>query len=448
MSKRYLEIDSTYRNRNQYPNPFDFTVLIEQSGTKGPIHAYDPISKASPSKIWIPNSLTLTGGSVYTSVLNTLQEIIITFPQTSNVDIENDYYNGHPITVSGQNTKILEWSFLSSNPSGNVYFIVKVFPFFTTLPSGGVTFQPSTDYSIGSVFIPKGVIEKDYYNGLIVYNENRLQWRYILNYGGDNKIAGLDMNSGALTGWNLADKLSLRITHPRTNLITTGAAVPSGYNNLTSFFVTSSGNLYVGDFVRHIVNTDSNSYRVTKIESNGLLITVSKPMIVAATGTLEVLHFTSDNAVPFSYNGSMVSQQEMVCYEIELINIVLPNKLLVTGGYISKNQHVYVELQNVSSSSAGTQSIIYSNNPNSKRMLFRAVIDDNPTKERSPFITIDGDGMVQTVKFKPNDNFKFGVYLPSGEIVKTEEIDSSSPTPSDALLQVSALFSIRRMIKN
>ena len=78
----------------------------------------------------------------------------------------------------------------------------------------------------------------------------------------------------------------------------------------------------------------------------------------------EILQFTRDNAVPFCYSGSLVSQQEMVCYEIELINLVLPNKTLTSGGRTAFYPYVYVELQNVSGASAGTKCVIYSNNPN------------------------------------------------------------------------------------
>ena len=78
-------------------------------------------------------------------------------------------------------------------------------------------------------------------------------------------------------------------------------------------------------------------------------------------------------------------------------------------------------------------------------MLFRAAIDDIPAPVISPFVKIDGDGMVQTVKFKPNDNFKFGVYLPNGEPLQTVELDSFSPDYPDPLLQVSAMFSLKRL---
>ena len=118
---------------------------------------------------------------------------------------------------------------------------------------------------------------------------------------------------------------------------------------------------------------------------------------------------------------------------------------MVSGGRSAFYPYFYVELQNVSGTGAGLKNIIYSNNPHATKMLFRAAIDDIPNPLISPFIKIDGDGMVQTVKFKPNDSFKFGVYLPNGSQFQTVDDDLYSPAPSDPLVQISAVFSMKRL---
>ena len=46
--KKYLELNSAYRNRNLFPNPGKFQVNISQSGTKSQQDALDPISYAYP----------------------------------------------------------------------------------------------------------------------------------------------------------------------------------------------------------------------------------------------------------------------------------------------------------------------------------------------------------------------------------------------------------------
>lgn len=476
-NRRYLEIDSTYRNRKQYPNPSNFTVLIAQSGTRDAAHAYDPVSLAAPQKRWVPTELILSMGTVDTPAnapLNTPGEFVICIPISNNAIKDTGYYVGAPIqivTPAGETVQITSWKYLSSNAT-NDCFTVTVTPAFSQIPTGNVTFLPNTtDLANGSVFIPDGFVADHYYVGRILYNETQTNWRPIISYDGTTKLVGLNLSpqfGGPVTpGWTLGDTFTIRKAPPQFTGVFPNPVpfvFPPSLNQQTSFYIPANTHVNVGDFIRFTsgAHVDTNC-RVTKYIAIGTIVidpTVDPPTLntlplvttdcilnsVPANGDMfEILQFTRDNAVPFCYSGSLVSQQEMVCYEIELINLVLPNKTLTSGGRTAFYPYVYVELQNVSGASAGTKCVIYSNNPNSTRMLFRAVIDDIPTPVISPFVKIDGDGMVQTVKFKPNDNFKFGVYLPNGEPLQTVELDSFSPDSPDPLLQVSAMFSLKRL---
>ena len=162
---------------------------------------------------------------------------------------------------------------------------------------------------------------------------------------------------------------------------------------------------------------------------------------------LQLLTFNRDNEYPLNYTGSTVSQNQMVCYEIELISLILPNLPLdnTIGGLIAFYPYLYVELSNATAPSGGTPGIIYSNNPNARRALFRVAIDDTPTPVISKFIKVDGDGAVQTVKFKPNDNLRLHVYLQNGTLFETQTKDTTPPSFPDPFVQISAEFSIRRL---
>ena len=161
--------------------------------------------------------------------------------------------------------------------------------------------------------------------------------------------------------------------------------------------------------------------------------------------TYEIYNFTKDNCVPFNYTGSVVSQQEQVCYQVDLLNLILPNVLLALnpGSRITFYPYVYVELINVGTGS--NRNIIYSNNPNATKMLFRCPINDVPNPVFSSFVKIDGDGMSQTIKFKPNDNFFFAVYLGNGNVFETLLKDNFSPLPPKGFLQISASFAFKRL---
>jgi len=213
----------------------------------------------------------------------------------------------------------------------------------------------------------------------------------------------------------------------------------SGIRLITNYSVTTKTATVTPDFA------------VAPINGQAFTITsgVVSPSFTGSllTNDVCILPFTADNLVPFVYTGSLVSQQEMVCYEMELLNLVLPNQTLSVGAgsRTSFYQYVYVELSNVSGASAGNKNIIYSNNPNATRMVFRAAIDDVPNPIISSFIKIDGDGMVQTLKFKPNDNLKFSVHLSNGEVFDTIVDEFYSPSAPNPLIQVSACFSLKRV---
>jgi hypothetical protein len=57
---RYIEVDSSYRNRLEWPNPAEFEMLISQTGRKDRNNAVDPVSTASIQKRWTSNAFNTT----------------------------------------------------------------------------------------------------------------------------------------------------------------------------------------------------------------------------------------------------------------------------------------------------------------------------------------------------------------------------------------------------
>ena len=162
---------------------------------------------------------------------------------------------------------------------------------------------------------------------------------------------------------------------------------------------------------------------------------------------LEFLQYSGDNLHPLNFTGTRVSQNQMCCFEVKLISITLPNLPLDNsiGGLIAFYPFLYVELSNVNAPSRGNRGIIYSNNPNANKATFRLNVDDTNTPLRSKFIKLDGDGTVQTIKFKPNDDLYFRVYLGNGTLFETAIKDNSPPLPPNFFVQISAQFQIRKL---
>lgn len=167
--------------------------------------------------------------------------------------------------------------------------------------------------------------------------------------------------------------------------------------------------------------------------------------VMSQIDTINITCFNRDNYTPLSYNGSMVSINESVCYEVSLISLTLPNESLLTGSRISFYPYVYVEFSNATAPSGASKELIYSNNPNSNNALFIAPISQMVQPLISTFINVSSGGMSQIVKFKPNDNLRFSVYLPDGTLFKTLENDFLSPYEPSGRVQIDALFSIRRL---
>lgn len=456
MNRRYLEIDSTYRNRQCYKLPSDFEVLISQTGDKNRITALDPVSLSAPLELWVPSDFEVALASVQANPANTAEKFLVNAPLDT-FERTLDYYVGQPITIGSNNTLISSWEFSSSGPPfpgpppppTKDYFWVTVNPVLQNIPGAiAVDFKTSTNLKIGIIYIPDSVRARAFYTECIIWNDTKQEGVTIDTYDGTTHTAGVD---ATVTGtWDLTDTLILRKNTP---LFIGDSKLDGGTVTQVTLppQASSVDDFYTGSFIRITSDPANNNpnfiSRIVAYDGATKIANLGNALSVTAKvdDIFEILMFSYDNFSPFNYTGSTVSQQEMVCYEIELVNLVLPNIELVTGGKIAFYPYVYVELQNVSGAGAGIKNVIYSNNPNATRRLFRAAIDDISNPLLAPFIKIDGDGMIQTVKFKPNDNLKFGVYLPNGENFETVVQDSVSPAIPNPLVQVSALFSLKRL---
>jgi hypothetical protein len=267
--------------------------------------------------------------------------------------------------------------------------------------------------------------------------EERKIQKYVYGYGSIQSVAGTTVNLGS-AATNLSEvyegmfitNLSAAVSPPPSFPYPTATIV--SYNPITKVAVLSSP-IFTAIGEQWLIRT--------------CVVTPSFSIAPCVGNLYEIEQFTRDNFNPFVYTGSLVSSQEAVCYEVELLNLILPNFLLSSsrGGRAIFYPYLYVELQQISSSTTTNRNIIYSNNPNSYRMLFRAVVDDTPMPIISPFIKIDGDGMVHTIKFKPNDSFLFAVYHSNGELFKVALQDKFSPSATNPLAQISACFSFKRV---
>ena len=542
---RYLEFDSTYRDRNQYPNPSNFLIEISQTGQKTKEQAVDPISLASPILFWNTSfdekvasfSVNITGINFTNSLSDSNIFLILgtqnTFRKTNNYYIGCVLQLTDSVTTTRIFTRITSYKLISSDGGGDVAQITVVNSLPTGFPSTsavtGTIQNPSEDTStnlIPRVFISSGVSSDNFYVNYMIYNINTGEWKKIIEYNGITNMATLDSNTS--TNWadvniNLAIRKNVIAnrgtlvevgTNPTVLQLQNSVSSQSGIYNKSyirivtplpvapnfsinqpcysqecqiskyvggnGYFTAYSGNTFTlsdgssidnfyqdcfitnnttGPTTKRIVSYDGNTKSGTVDSPWGVgnvgdswsirscFMTNSFTSLLTTSDIYELEIYTRDNCTPFSYNGTLVSSQEMVCYEVELINLILPNTTLKSsrGGRAIFYPYLYVELQQVSSTGGGIKGIINSNNPNAYKMLFRAVVDDSTQPASSPFIKIDSDSMTHTIKFKPNDSFIFAVYLPGGDLFETVQQDFYSPKETNPLVQISACFSFKKL---
>lgn len=237
-------------------------------------------------------------------------------------------------------------------------------------------------------------------------------------------------DSFIITEWNETTKTGKLNLASLTSGVITGTIVqpnPSAYYKIQSYNPTTRTGTITSQFSYQTVSGKENVYAISSQD------------------TFEILQFKTDNYHPLDYAESMVHQQQVHCYEISLISLTIPNVPLKsgTGGHIAFYPFVYVEFRSITQ---GTNAYNFtSNNPViQKNIMFKAPMVYNYHPSEAAFITLDGHGMVQQLKFKPNDSFNFAVYLPNGELFLTED-DYMSPSEPNPLLQISACFKVTRL---
>lgn len=161
--------------------------------------------------------------------------------------------------------------------------------------------------------------------------------------------------------------------------------------------------------------------------------------------TINITDFDHDSYSPLDYIGTTVSLNDTVCYEVSLESLTLPNLLLKTGSKISFYPFVYVELSNATSPNTASNELIYSNNPNSNKAIFVVPVGLRVNPNAGTFLTLYSD-MKQYIKFKPNDNLVFSVYLPDGSPFSTFIQDTYPPYEPDSRIQIEAVFEITRKL--
>lgn len=450
----YLDIYSTYRNRNIWPNPAEFEVLVSISGRKSAMNADDPVALASPSVAWTSSFFDATalnadkvqGAITDVGFGNATSNQIITFTSGGGaLQQATNYYRGatwRSVTNPIQYAKVMSYKYLGSD-RGQVTLDNAV------VVLAGDTFNISdptdlTDTSNPLFFVPMSANDASAYVGFLLYNETLNQFRTIDSF--DNSTGILTVATAPVVGWLPTHNYSIRKQPPV--LVSLAAAGSTSTQVVFGAGASIVDNLYNGWFVRtpktvydnNPVPPQGEQRRIIAYDGATLTATIS-PAFTASTlnSTVELLQFSYDNMYPFPFRATL--QQEIPTYSIRLNRLILPNRVLKVhgGGKTAFHNYVYVELASIDNPN---NSIIFSNNPNAVRALFTASITNIDNIDQPDYIIMDGDDITQTVRFRLDTNFKFRVSMPNGETFETMLNDNLSPLEPNPKVQIRALFQL------
>lgn len=450
---KYMEIDSSYRNRNLFPNPSQFDIMNTQNGNNFNLEtSVDPISLSMPFVSYIPDDIQqLNAGGFQITFAVSLTSKVVTFSTAQNPSKIANYYSGlsmDVLTNLGNNAGpilIKEWLYINTVDNTDCFRITFT-PALTHVSVGEDTavvyFNVSTNFDMGHVFIPNGSLNFGEYVGYYIYNETQNEHSVIISYDGDFALASIEPKPD----WVLTDTISVRKSLPfsfgnfQTGSTTTSVVLSATSNPNTGYYkgyflrITQAGILY--NFVCNIMQYTGSPNYIAYL--NCVL-----PTAPISGYTYEILPYYRDNFIPLFYSGTQIQQE--VCYEIQCIHLILPNVNVETGGIIQSYPYFLMEFQNFSTSNSGMIVSMYSNNPKTKRKLFKIPVTDSSPPYINSFVKLDKCYMSQTIKLNPSDNIKFGIYLPDGRPLVFSTKDTSSPVLPNPSLQVSALFSLKRI---
>lgn len=412
-------IDSSYRDRNLYPNPCCFNVTVNVP-SRNFANSADPVSLEYPVGTYTGSTLDASTPAVLsisgTVTATSVGVVECTFPGVTLFDTE-DYYAG-----------------LALNGSFRIDGYRRV------VPSTGSFQVPRNAPALGAAVTLSWPTTSAPWDGtaavrFFVPAKRREPYSYIVNET-RRSSAPIDGNEQAFVlftppaglGWTQFDVYSFCDSPPRAWSVTT-AATPPGSTSLPLAPVSVPQECFVrvGSYSGRLVSPS----------------TVFPPVGPAGipAGTLAVFAaFAYDNAQSIQYSGT--PDQDARTWVAGLSALRIPNARLAGSMLPSLLDYpnLYVEF---GEAHTAPRDCISSNNPNTGSAVFRVVPDD-ASRHSDAFITYVVSA-TKNVRFSPTAReFRLRVFTPDGSTVRFHSLDSRSPAPPLRSLQISVSFNMTR----
>lgn len=386
---KYLDIDSTYRNRTDYPDPNSFIVRnSNNSNVSGknlvvvnlPVYSF-PFSQLYVSFNYTPLSFQTPGNDN------------LTLDTRETTSVQN-FYAGYFIESIAPGI---------NNPSVIDYSNVE----YTTISSYNANTQVATFTSPLSTNVING--------GNYVIRKNKPI--YLGNIVGPATQTNSYILSESLSG------TSFPIDSNSVYYIRIRKSTNSSLDNI----VVQANVLPISNFPLVLPNT----------------IQLSSPIILNANDSVEIIGPGQNIITSLRYASGGSQSIQAGDYELELLWLSVPNQILDVGYGGTLDRYPYIYCSIYTGSTNTTQQVLYSNNPNTSKVLFKVPV--NEYFGDTSFITLKDSKAKQTVYFDPSQDLFFELTLPDGTVISFNELDNMPPYPPNPFLQINILVSMKKI---
>lgn len=461
MTHQLIEINSSYRNRRQFPLQADFDIPINTTSDSS---NQDLVTKQFPLVVWNQQVPFPSPVGIFDGGTNVNPIITITDP----INIDNKYvgltmYDPTPLPPPYTPYVQARTYITGTRVIGNYTYceINPIFPVEWGLvpPAHSCVLSPITYNFVDTpeqITILNGASSSNYYTGMEVMAYGQIYaptFRSITQYDGSKRLGILSSAFGGVV---------VTIEHFaifREKPFDVGYCVSGTPSTITlNVGANPDPNHYIGKFVAvmDFINTYETGCIVTGFNPALNTLTFS-PAIGETFGhglfVYILMNNIKNNYCGLDYLSSFLSQQEVCCYDVVLHSLSLPNVVLSTlYGYVINVPYVYVELTNTNSSSSNT---LITNSPYASKASWMVSLTDYPQSSDSPYVRVNC-GLNAILKINPNSTLHFTIRLPNGKIFQPAQSDVlplpynslTVPTYSicepDPLKQIIALFGMKR----
>jgi hypothetical protein len=225
-----------------------------------------------------------------------------------------------------------------------------------------------------------------------------------------------------------------------SNLVTLTKPAGAGYGSIPNDF---NSVYYLRVRKSATSSLDNRIVQITLSTTNPNQITLNSNLSLSVNDSIEIIGPGQNIITSLRYASGGSQSIQGGDYELELLWLSVPNQILDVGygGTLDRYPYIYCSLYTGITNT--TQQVLYSNNPYTSKVIFKVPV--NEYFGDTSFITLKDSKAKQTIYFDPSQDLFFELTLPDGTVISFNEFDNMPPYPPNPFLQINILVSMRKL---